>query len=231
MLPIRSLLAALLLLVCSTGAHAQATEEGPGVVRYVDDVLTITMRTGRGTDFQIVRTLDSGASVQLLENDSEGYARVRLADGAEGWVLSRYLKAQPPARQRLAAAEQSATQAVSRSTELEQQLDSAQTENKALREQLGDLQRQQQAANTELTQLRTAINDASGAPARLQAMGARVEELSGESTRLLAMNAELRDQSRLNWFIVGAGVLLAGILLGLLLPRLKTRKRSSWGSM
>ena len=33
-----------------------------------------------------------------------------------------------------------------------------------------------------------------------------------------------------NWFLIGAGVLFGGILLGVILPRLSWRKKSSWDS-
>ena len=40
----------------------------------------------------------------------------------------------------------------------------------------------------------------------------------------------LRERDDQRWFIVGASVLGAGILAGLILPRIRWRRRSSWGS-
>ncbi|NJD05784.1 MAG: TIGR04211 family SH3 domain-containing protein, partial [Methylococcaceae bacterium] len=41
-----------------------------------------------------------------------------------------------------------------------------------------------------------------------------------------AQEADVRQ----NWFMIGAGVLFSGVLLGLILPRMSWRKRSSWDS-
>ena len=41
-------------------------------------------------------------------------------------------------------------------------------------------------------------------------------------------NQVLKDRSQREWFIAGAGVLLGGMLLGLILPKLRWRKKSGW---
>jgi SH3 domain protein len=43
-------------------------------------------------------------------------------------------------------------------------------------------------------------------------------------------NTSLRDRTNRDWFLAGAGVLFGGILLGLLVPKLRKRKNwSDWG--
>jgi len=41
----------------------------------------------------------------------------------------------------------------------------------------------------------------------------------------------LKDRSEREWFVRGAGVVIVGILIGLIVPRLKLRKKSSWDSL
>ena len=68
--------------------------------RYVSDRLEIQMRTGKGTQFRILRMLPSGAALEVLKTDKEsGYTRVRAPGGVEGWVLSRLLMKGQAARQ------------------------------------------------------------------------------------------------------------------------------------
>ena len=80
---------------------------GSGIVlaeatRYVTDQLSVTLRTGKGPQYSIVKVLSSGTRVRVLETDGEsGYSRVRAGDGSEGWMLSRYLMDEPAARDRL----------------------------------------------------------------------------------------------------------------------------------
>jgi SH3 domain protein len=43
---------------------------------------------------------------------------------------------------------------------------------------------------------------------------------------------ELKNSTTQRWFLIGGGVLFGGILLGLLLPHLRVRRRKdSWGSL
>ncbi len=52
--------------------------------------------------------------------------------------------------------------------------------------------------------------------------GQYIEELEAENSRL-------GSQSNREWFLVGAAVLLFGVILGLIIPRLRFRKKSDWG--
>jgi SH3 domain protein len=76
-----------------------------GQTRYVSDKLSVELRRGPSTEYLILRNLDSGSAVEVLEQNSEGYSRVRVPDqGTEGWVLTRFLSTETSARDRLAVA-------------------------------------------------------------------------------------------------------------------------------
>ena len=52
---------------------------------------------------------------------------------------------------------------------------------------------------------------------------------SGKETELLRQeNQVLKDRAKKDWFLAGAGVMLIGIVVGLLVSRVRLR-RSSWG--
>jgi SH3 domain protein len=44
-------------------------------------------------------------------------------------------------------------------------------------------------------------------------------------------NVSLKDSSARKWFMVGSAVCAIGIILGLVLPNLRFRKKESWGSL
>ncbi len=44
-------------------------------------------------------------------------------------------------------------------------------------------------------------------------------------------NRRLASRSNREWFVVGAGVLIVGMLVGLILPRIRWRRKSSWGDL
>ncbi len=197
-------------------------------VGYVSDILTITVRTGKGSEFAIIRTITSGTAVEILRSDADGYSRIRLQNGAEGFVLSRYLQDDPVARERLAKAEESLR-------ESEDQL--ARNQNERVRLDSEIQQKDQQL--THLTeQLATVGNELSEAqklaenPMKIGRKNKRLErslkENKEETLLLREMNAKLKDTDNREWFLIGAGVLLGGLVLGLVLPALKFRRRSSW---
>ena len=70
--------------------------------RYITENLEITMRSGKGTQFQIVRMLRSGTPITLLDVDKKtGYAKVKTESGTEGWVLTRFLSRFPSSKNQL----------------------------------------------------------------------------------------------------------------------------------
>jgi SH3 domain protein len=212
----------LLLLVFELLAHAQA--------RYVTDRTLVELRRGPSTEYLILRNLEAGERVDVLEQDeAAGYSRVRVADqGTEGWILTRFLTAEPIARERLAVAERNLAAARERVTTLEGQN--------------GELSRDLAATRTELEQTRTTHTAVSKELTDIRTASANVVEIRDQNTRLqqrlvqrdrevevlTADNARLAARSNQNWFVVGAAVLLAGIVVGLVAPSLRRKRRSDW---
>jgi SH3 domain protein len=166
----------------------------------------------------------------VLEQDEDaGYSRVRVADqGTEGWILTRFLTAEPIAREQLAVAERNLSGARARVTDLE--------------EQTAELTRDLTTTRTELTQARTSHGEVSRELADIRTAAANVVEIRDQNQRLqqrvialerevdelTANNARLAGRSNQNWFLVGAAVLLGGIVIGLVAPSLRRKRRSDW---
>lgn len=88
---------------------------------YVTDVLAIVLRAAPGADGPAVKTLTSGAELEILERNA-GYARVRDAQGATGWAEARFLVPEPPARLQLERLKTQLAQESARAAELEKKL-------------------------------------------------------------------------------------------------------------
>ena len=71
---------------------------------YVTDILRLGFHRAEDTSDRPFRTLLSGTELEVLERTTN-YARVRAADGQEGWVKSAYLVADKPAQLRVAETE------------------------------------------------------------------------------------------------------------------------------
>lgn len=217
----RRILLSLMLGIVSVGVSAQT--------RYVSDELVITLRTGPSTQNAIIRNLRTGDAVTVLEvNEDAGYARVRAADGVEGWALLQYLVDMPVAKDRLQRAEMQAAQARERAGELEQRV-------AELSEQLTTVTQRMEEAESAATDLNSELVDVRGASANAltirdqnESLRRRLNERDQLVDRLTTENAALASRADREWFLLGAGVLVAGIVLGLIIPSLRRKRRTDW---
>lgn len=200
--------------------------------RYVSDTLTITVRSGQGASYRVVEELESGTQVELLSrNEESGYSQVRTPDGTEGFVLTRYLMSETPAQVRVAELEQKLEELQADPENLREELNKLQSEYQSLRLQYDSLEFE----NVQLTQRMEAIRE--NAANVVDVMNERDEilqranRLSTELDELRVRNMELENHSDKKWFMAGAGVLILGVLIGVILPRVSGRRRSSgWRS-
>ena len=62
-----------------------------------------------------------------------------------------------------------------------------------------------------------------------EALTAALEQAESKQTSLQVENERLGNNTEQAWFIRGAGVILLGMLLGLLIPKLRFKKKRKWG--
>jgi len=216
---------ALALLLCAGAAAA-------GTTRYVSDDLEITLRSGQSTRHEILRLLPAGTRLEVLEDDREtGYARVRTPSGVEGWVLRRYLVAQPPARVRLPGIEARLKEVEAARASLAKELEATRAELEQTRQEMEKLRDENSRLKVELTEIRRVSARHLETARRLRELEARLATASREAQILRQENENLRDRSNRDWFVVGAIVVVISMLLGILLTRIRWRRKSSWGDL
>ena len=197
--------------------------------RYVSDKLEITMRSGKGNSYSITRMLGSGTQVEVLEVDkSAGYTKVRTKSGKEGWVLSRYLMRSQAARDRLAAAEKKLAELELEKRKLETAMASLSEEKNALNSTLASLEGDSRKVSQELTEIKRTASSALAIDSENKDLKSRVVSLERELQTVQQENEGLKDRTARDWFMVGAAVVLLGIIVGLIIPRIRWRKKSSW---
>ncbi len=200
--------------------------------RWITDSFEVTMRTGKSTQQSIVRMLSSGTRVEVMEVDREsGYARVRTRGGTEGWVLIRYLLDEPPARVSLPGIQQQLSKSKSSQSELEQKLKSVTRERDQLRGQAGTLERSGANLQSELDEVRRLSANVIQVDEQNRQLRERIAAAEQKLTELQRENDSLANRSSREWFVVGAGVVILGMALGLILPRIRWRRKSSWSEL
>ncbi len=197
--------------------------------RFVSDSLEITMRSGKGNSYSISRMLSSGTPVDVLEVDKdEGYTRVRTRSGKEGWVLSRYLMKTEAARDRLASAEKNLAEIELEKRKLETAMAALSEEKNTLAKDLEALNAKNRKVSQELAEIKRTASSALAIDSENKDLKSRFVSVERDMQTLQQENEGLRDRTARDWFMVGAGVVLFGILVGLVIPRIRWRKKSSW---
>jgi SH3 domain protein len=215
------------ILILALGLPLSATAESV----WVSDQFEVMLRTGPSTSNAIQLMVDSGTELEILGEDSDaGYTQVRTGGGTEGWVLSRYLMPEPAARQQLETLTQQLTNANASGSSMGSQLSS-------IRDEYDNAQSRIRQLEQEASNLQSEVDDISQKAANTLAIDRQNQNLRQQLTDaeiklsiLEQENEKLTSQTTRNWFIAGALVLFGGVLLGLILPRMKFQRRSRYDS-
>jgi SH3 domain protein len=206
----------LCLLVWLALAGAAAAER----VMYVSDRMQITVRVDPMGDARVIEMISSGEPVNLLEDNNEGWLKVRTHSGKEGWVLKRHVMEDKPAAVRL--------------KEMAPQ-------DKTVVQRMEEMRKELAEAKKALAQAEGRSQDSESGLAKLQSDCAEVIKLREEHNRLqedcqqkavaleelTTENESLRFGTNIKWFLAGGGVLLLGWILGAAFSRRKRRWSSN----
>ena len=196
---------------------------------WVSDQFEITMRSGPSTENAIILMLTSGTALEVLESDAgNGYAKVRTASGREGWVLSRYLMSQQPARERIVGLTEELNRARARADSLSGQFETVKQQQSADSAQIRSLQQDNAALASELEELKRISADVLAINTDNQGLRQRLSDAEIKMNMLEEENHVLRSRQNRDWFIAGAAVLVAGMIVGLIIPRIRLRRRSRY---
>lgn len=200
--------------------------------RYVTDELEIDLRSGTSLQHRILRMIPSGTELEILEQDAAtGYTRVRAPSGAEGWILTRYLTTSPPARVRLTDTEKKLAELEIQSRQRMAKLSQSDQEFLKTMEELARVKDENMKFSKQLADIQRTASSALAIDAENKELKNRLMQMEREQETLRQENVALHDRTGRDWFMIGAGVLILGIILGLILPRIRVRKRSSWDSL
>lgn len=168
---------------------------------WVTDVLSLGLHRAEDTSDRAFRTLKSGDELEILSRDGY-YARVRLADGTEGYVKVAYVVTDKPAR------------AIVAETAAERDRLAAELED--LKAAFADPAQRLEELEGELATAREALDEVT----------ARADNLEEQNSRLVSRDEQYRYSLPYAW-VAGAALicLVAGILVGLWWTDYQSRRR------
>ncbi len=189
---------------------------------YVTDVLKLTLRSGPSTEHKILSVVESGQQVEMLE-PGDDWSLVRIADGKEGYVLTRYLMSGPTHNVRL-------EQLQTKHKALMQQAATLLEENTRLRNEGRKLKSTSDSNEKALKKLRSDYDKLKAGSAEYIELKEKYKTVSGQlaeqTKRADTLDEELRAveiNQYIKWFLAGSGVLLVGFIVGFSARRQRRR--------
>lgn len=218
----------LALVLCAAGITVAYGD----INRYVINDDPVTERTGTSTQHKILRMLHTGVQVDLLESDNAtGYSRIRSPDGTEGWVLTRYLSDTPAPQAQLDDAKKKLVNLEIENNRLNDALHKVKGDNGTMQQQQQSLSDTNRRLQQELASIKQTAANALAIDHENKTLKGRLVNMERQVQTYGQENATLKDRRTRDWFIAGALVLGGGIVLGLVIPRLRVRRRSSWDTL
>ncbi len=196
---------------------------------WVDDQLYLPLRSGAGTQYRIIQNaMPSGTPLEVLEVGSD-YTRVRSPSGNEGWVANQYLSEEPIAADLLEGARNELQAARQQVTELSSELDEVTEQRDSLQNAENNLSSRAEELQAELTRIKSVAADSLNLERRNKELVQENQRLSDNVEILTAEKDRLEASKESDFMLLGAGLVLGGVILALVIPMLKpTRKNDNW---
>lgn len=216
-------------MITTLAAETESAASDAGAKLYVTDHIVILLRAGPSNKHKILKSIGSGTPLDALDTEGE-YTKVR-SDGKEGWVLSRHLSKQPIAKQRLTQVQNKLDALKKQHEETKQQLEQVQQENETLKKNLEGWSQEKAQMSEELER----VKDVAAKPLELSSANKdlAMQAVSMENkVELMKQEIQvLRNDSDKQWFMTGAGVVMLGIIIGMIIPKFRRHRRSDWSSL
>jgi SH3 domain protein len=198
--------------------------------RYITDDLSIPLRDGTSPRHKILRMIKSGTAVEFVVKDKEsGYSLIKVGK-VEGWVPHSKLSTKPGAAQQLKRKTKALDKLKKDYEKLKAELAELKSGNADKSSNIASLSSDMAELQRKYEQLKADTADVVTINEQNKTLSNKVEELIAQRSELERENSALKDKTAKDWFIRGAAVVIAGILLGLIIPKLRFKRKDDWGS-
>ncbi len=189
---------------------------------YVTDQLKLTLRSGPSTEHKILAVVESGQKVEILE-PGDDWSLVRNAKGKEGYVLTRYLMAEPTHNVRLEKLQRKHKALTQQAATLLEENTRFRSENKKLKSALNKNEKTLQKLRLDYDKLKAGSAEYLELKEKSKTVS---RQLAEQTKRADTLDEELRSvetNQYIKWFLAGSGVLLIGFIVGFSARRQRRR--------
>nr|WP_319393840.1 TIGR04211 family SH3 domain-containing protein [uncultured Desulfobacter sp.] len=206
MIKLFSRICAVVLIIVGTTAlcHAQTA--------YVSDMLILTFREGPGPNYPVLSALKSDTPLTVIE-EKNGYLKVALSSGEQGWVDKSYIVTDPPKSiiiDRLKKENAALEEKIKVLSEKSDQvlMEQLKKENQSLIQTVETLKSRYTTLKTASTNITDVLKENKHLKAQNGSLSATLDQQKGKDEFLY-------KTGMIKWFLAGVGVLLLGWLIGL----------------
>jgi SH3 domain protein len=198
-------------------------------ILYIADDTNLALRGAANSYGPVIKILTTGTSVTVVGEPRNGFIKVRLIDGTEGFIRSKYTKKEQPEQDKDTASKNLVLLQNEIST-LKAQLETAQksiTPDTPLEKSLA-IERDQ--LSRELKELKATAKAAVQLKEEHDILQEKVVSSTKELEQLKLDNMILNDTTQRDWLLYGGALVIFGIFLGFVLPKISWRRKSGWDS-
>lgn len=181
--------------------------------RYVKPSSEIVVRRGQGNEYKIIAMLKDGSSVELLE-EGDGYAKIRLDNDKEGWVMKRFLSEEPPLQEIVASLRIEKEARMQKEIETTRELDAISATLSHTEQQLAATLEERDRLNGDYLKLQQDTADVLKIKTDFQTTAEENKLLSQQLASIKVENETIKNDFAVKWFLAGGGVLLLGMIIG-----------------
>ena len=191
---------------------------------YVSDTMKIMMRTGPGNDRKIISQIGVGKKVEVLEPGEE-WSLVRLDNGKEGWVISRFLTDKIPSDIELEILKSKHEALMAKAATMQEENSLLKAENKKLNTEFAVITKKLQKTSKDYEALKIDSKEFLKLQSKFKESSSKLSEQTKKAEKFEDELTKLLWNQNIKWFLSGAGVLILGFIIGFSTKR--QRRRSS----
>jgi len=197
--------------------------------QYITDEFDIMLRVAPSIGSKIIKPLPTGTPLTVIITDAgKAHSQVQTEDGLVGYVLTRFISPNQPAKIEVARLQRQLQALQENPDQLESKYLDLQKSYDRLSQNLRNMIDSKELAEEKYEQLKSVSGNAANLNEKAEELETKVEQLVLQLDDMRIQNETLRDQSEKKSWMVGAFIMIIGLILGAILTSLNVRKKRKW---
>lgn len=195
---------------------------GMAATRYISEEFEVPMRSGQSGEHRIISLIPSGRTVELVAQGQE-WSQVRLPNGREGWVLTRYLTDKVPSAMQLERLERTHAEVARQHGELREKTAELEAENRRLSDALNQTRENMSRIETNHETLKRESAEFLNLKEEYERSRQALSEARAQADRFESELNQMANSQLYQGMLFGGGLVIIGFIAGFILKKPKRR--------